>query len=86
MERARGEGKETRLMPSLPVKAGSWQQEMYAGTALSPKMGWGARVGCGGALDLRERGGKRLRAGEKQSQQGDRRPSLRQRQPVWGSL
>lgn len=43
MERARGEGKETRLMPSLPVKAGSWQQEMYAGTALSPEMGWGAR-------------------------------------------
>lgn len=86
MERARGEGKETRLMPSLPVKAGSWQQEMYAARHSPPRWGGGPGVGCGGALDLRERGGKRLRAGEKQSQQGDRRPSLRQRQPVWGSL
>lgn len=71
MERAGGEGGETLPMPSLPVKAGSWQQGMYEDTALSPEM-VGARSRCGGALDLREWGGKRLRAGEKQSQQGDR--------------
>lgn len=43
MERARGEGKETRLMPSLPVKAGSWQQEMYAGHGTLPRDGVGGQ-------------------------------------------
>lgn len=71
MERAGGEGRETLPMPSLPVKAGSWRQGMYEDTALSPET-VGARSRCGGALALREWGGKRLRAGEKQSQQGDR--------------
>lgn len=85
MERVGGEGRETPPMPRLPLKAGSWQQEMYKDTALSPEM-VGPGVRCGGALDLRERGGKRLRAGEKQSQQGDKRPSLRWGQLVWSSL
>lgn len=60
------EARRWRLSPwSLLGKAVSWQQGTFEETARSLRQA-GQESGYGGALDIRERRGKRLRAGEKQ--------------------